>query len=124
MAEGGGLLNRYRGSTSIVSSNLIPSAKDCSPDIAQRVNLLIWQGGGLYLHVTPVGGKIRRVCYESALGGKRTKNLLTTGYHPAVGLLMRALSATRPRQLARVGMIRPLAWSAVLAVPHLAALPR
>jgi hypothetical protein len=28
VAEGGGLLNRYRGSTSIVSSNLIPSAKD------------------------------------------------------------------------------------------------
>jgi hypothetical protein len=27
VAEGGGLLNRYRGSTSIVSSNLIPSAK-------------------------------------------------------------------------------------------------
>ena len=27
MAEGGGLLNRYRGSTSIVSSNLIPSAR-------------------------------------------------------------------------------------------------
>src|SRR5580658_120084 len=26
VAEGGGLLNRYRGSTSIVSSNLIPSA--------------------------------------------------------------------------------------------------
>jgi hypothetical protein len=27
VAEGGGLLNRYRGLTSIVSSNLIPSAK-------------------------------------------------------------------------------------------------
>src|SRR5579859_1678122 len=26
VAEGGGLLNRYRGSTSIVSSNIIPSA--------------------------------------------------------------------------------------------------
>ena len=39
-------------------------------------------GGGLYLHVTPAGGKIWRYRYE--LGGK--EKLLTIGHYPAIGL--------------------------------------
>lgn len=42
--------------------------------------------GGLYLHVTPAGGKFWRCRYEMVEGGKRKEKLLTFGRYPVIGL--------------------------------------
>jgi hypothetical protein len=77
VAEGGGLLNRYRGSTSIVSSNLIPSANikiklgNYQSDSARAVLVHDGQLEDVTPFVTPLARFCRSGCFGPEWNGRR-----------------------------------------------------
>ncbi len=67
MAEGGGLLNRYRVSSSIVSSNLIPSATS-NAFLALPGSLPCFPGAGPTLQADVAPAQCRQFGFAGAIG--------------------------------------------------------